>query len=177
MSDTTVPVDVPAEVASNNAAFARMRVEAEAKAKEAEAAKAEAASLKAQIAEFERKQMTETERLRAEKADADKAIAELNPIRDEHGRFQSALQKACDEVLAGLPEEARAGIEKFAAHVPLADRLDAIRELAKPFSVSNPVGTVTNPTNAARGNENAPKELPPPDKISWKEAAFGHGKT
>ena len=113
MSDTQVtqPTTAPAptpEAGVSNADFARMRKAQEDAAAAATAEKARADALAAQLAEIESASLSEVERLRKENA-------ELAPIRDEHGRFSSALQRLYEAELAAVPDDKREAVTGLSA--------------------------------------------------------------
>lgn len=173
MSDTIVASDVTAEATKpDNAAFARLRIEADAHKAQFEAERTARAELEKRLQDIERGRLDETERLRLEKADADKALAELTPLRDEHGRFQTALQKASEDALAALPDDVRVAVEPLVTHVPLTERLAAIQSVATPFLATVAAGTVTKP-----GSRTPADLIPSPDKLSWADAVEGHRRT
>lgn len=169
------------EIAAQNAAFAQMRIKAEAAEAQAETERKSREALEAKLTEIERAQMTEAERVKAELADAQKKAADADAFRDEVGRFKGKVQAECDALITALPQDKQDAIRELTQHVPLDDRLGAIRKAAQALNVATPVvgGTVTQP-----GFGGAPMPTPDPvkpftvdelRKTSFKDAIAARG--
>lgn len=110
------------------------------------------------LKEIERAQLTEVERLRAE-------VAELQPLRDEHGRFASTLESLYGAELDAVPEEKRPQVEALSRSGTWADRLESVRAakalLPEPQGArpTPAAGTVTTPTARGDARGNAPLSL------------------
>lgn len=106
------------------------------------------------LKELEREKLGELERARAEANDAKTKLtaaeADLTRLRDENGRYVSAVQATIDAELATVPEEKRAAVDALAASASSPDqKLIAIRA-AKVLIGAPPVvaGTPSNPGRA-----------------------------
>jgi hypothetical protein len=103
---------------------------------------------------FEREKLSETERIRAEADDTrtklTAAEGELTRLRDENGRYVSAVQSTIDAELATVPEDKRAVVETLAASASTPDQKLAAIRAAKILIGAPPVvaGTPSNPGRA-----------------------------
>lgn len=86
--------------------------------------------------QLEREKMTELERLQAELQDRTAALAERDhelaqvaPLRDEMGRYQSAAQQQYELELQGLPEDRREKAVRLTSSGSWVDRLESLRDL------------------------------------------------
>jgi len=153
----------------DNAAWAKLR-------NEAAEAKRVAAEAEARLKELERRDMDEKQRLAAELADAQKAAAEAAQLRDQFGKFTTNIQAECESAIAALPEDKREAIAKLTQHVPLDERMSAIRTAATALNVGVPqvAGTMTQPggVHAPTPGAEPPKPLTPQDvqRMSWRDA-------
>lgn len=124
----------------------REQLDAEKKARQAAEARAK---------ELEREKLSEAERLRAENE-------ELKPIRDEHGRYASALQEIYEAELAAVPEDKRGSVEALSSSGSWDQRVKALRAARSLIPAdpapkpAKPAGTSTNPPGGARGGGDAP---------------------
>lgn len=168
----------PAPVEPENATIRAMREQVEnanKTAREEREAKAEsdrrAAELEAKLKEVERSQLDETERLRLALADEQKKAAELEPLRDEVGKFASRFQELYEKELATVPDAQRPSVEKLTAGGSWADRYAAIQD-AKALIQPGPIkaGTVTQPGGTPPAPADAPKPVWDP-----KQGAPGWG--
>jgi hypothetical protein len=170
----TTPETPPA--APDNAAFARLRTEAAA-SKEALAA------AQAKLTEIERSQLAEVDRLKLVVADGEKKLAELEPLRDENGKFRSAVEKACADAIATLPEDKRAAVAELVAFVPLDQRLGVInKQMALLGTPPMRGGTVTQPATPQPGAQSGtppeptkPRTVADVRKESWGDAYKARG--
>lgn len=165
----------PAGEPAANAAFAQMRTELAA-------LKAQNEALAAEKTALERKDMDEKTRLQAERDDLDKKVRDLEPLRDELGRYTSEIEKACDNALNAIPEEKRAAIKAVTDQIPLDGRLTAIQTMTAAIGVA-PIsgGTVTQPGfNPNAGLPGAPEDAKPLENkelqaLPWKVAVMSRG--
>lgn len=168
MSDEIIPAPAPPapapipEAGVSNADFARLRTQADAHKVTAEAEKKRADELQAKLAQIESANLSEVERLRKENAD-------LAPIRDEHGKFASTLERLYTAELADVPDDKRDAVAGLSGSGDWASRLESLRN-AKALIVTAPVpaGTVAAP---ARGSgAGTPDARPNPQTLSWGDA-------
>jgi hypothetical protein len=130
-------------------------------------AKAQLADVSGRLTEKERAEMAELDRLKAEKADADAKIQELEAFRDEAGRYQSRFKGMYEAELASIPEEQRARAEKLTSAGTFAERFEALQELKAMFPAA-PVQAGTR-TNVPPAGAVPPASTPPPPPASPKE--------
>lgn len=159
ITDPAVPPETPPAAQPgqpDNAAFARMR-------QEAKTAQDQLAAAQAKLTEIERSQLAEVERLKLDVADRDKKLTELSPLADENAKFKTAVDKACTDAIATLPEDKRAAVAELVAYVPLDQRLGAIQKQMTLLGVA-PLrgGTITQPPTPQPGA--APGAPPEPGK-------------
>ena len=122
------------QIASLNSA----KAEADAKLQEAQS----------QLQEIERAKLEENERLKLEKADLEKKIADADQIRDELGRYKSTFETLYNEKLATVPEEQRANVEVLTSKGTWAERYEALQAATKLIPAApTAAGTVTQPTS------------------------------
>ena len=102
----------------------------------------EKADLAARLKALEEKDLPEIERLKRENA-------ELAPVRDEHGRYKSALQEQFDLEFSAVPEDKRAQILDLVGSGLLDSQLRALQAAKGLLGTAQapPVkaGTVTQP--------------------------------
>lgn len=101
--------------------------------------------LAARLKALEEKDLSEIDRLKRENA-------ELAPVRDEHGRYKSALQEQFDREFAGVPEDKREQILSLVGQGPLDGQLRALQAaktlITAPAALPVRGGTVTQPGSA-----------------------------
>lgn len=163
----TTPEPPPA--APDNAAFARLRTEAKT-------AQDQLAAAQAKLTQIERDQLAEVDRLKLDVADREKKLAELEPLRDENGKFRSAVEKACSDAIATLPEDKRASVAELVAFVPLDQRLSVInKQMALLGTPPMRGGTVTQPAAPQPGAQpgSAPEPAKPRTVAEVKNESWG----
>lgn len=164
-------VETPAS-GGDNATIRQMRAELD----KARAEAAKVAELQTKLTDLERRDMDEKQRLAAELADAQKAAAEAAQLRDQFGKFTTNIQAECDAAIAALPDEKRDAITKLTQHVPLDERMSAIRTAAAALNVGVPqiAGTMTQPVGVHPPTPGVepPKPLTPQEvaRMSWRDA-------
>lgn len=145
MTNIPNPVENPPE----NATIRQMRDQIEASNRRAADAEEARKQAEERATALEREKMDEMERLKAERADAEKRIKELEPIRDEHGKYVSAFQNLYQQELQAVPEEHRARLEKLSGTGTWADRVELLRDakalISTPAEAPARFGTPTNP--------------------------------
>lgn len=117
------PIQNPPE---DTSVIREMRAKLDAANQEAKAREQEAASLKAQLDEIEKQKMTDNERLRAEKAEAEGKLSELETYRDEHGKLASKLESLYNAQLEAVPDAQRSQVESLSKQGSWADRLESL---------------------------------------------------
>jgi hypothetical protein len=163
----------PAAPAPNDAAFARLRTEAAEAQKRADA-------LDAKLKDIERGQMDEKTRLESELNEARSKIGQVEQLQADHGKYVAAMKAECDATLATIPDEdKRKTIAGIVEHVPLDQRLSAIRNACQAIGVGPiKVGTHTQPGNEpppAPGPQEGAKPLTVEQlgKTGWGNAFAG----
>lgn len=124
---TVNPPADPPEPPKENATIVQMRSALDAANAAKKEAADKAAQLESQLQAIEREKMTELEKLKAEKADAEKRAGDLETIRDEHGKFSSRFEELYNKALEAVPEDKRANVERLSNQGSWADRFDAIQ--------------------------------------------------
>lgn len=120
----TPVADPPAP--DNNSTIQAMRLKIDEANRLAKEASDRAAAAEAQLKERERAEMAEMERLKAEKAEAEGKVTELEAFRNEHGQFASKLESMYNSQLEAVPEAQRAQVESLSKQGTWADRLEAL---------------------------------------------------
>lgn len=152
MSDTTIPtgteIATPPDTAPENAAFAAQRRALDQERAAKTALETQLSAVQAKLREREDAEKSEIQRLTDQ-------VKELSPLRDEHGKFVSTLQKLYEDELSSVPDDKREQVQKLSSQGGIADRLEAIRA-AKALIVvpATAVGTVTKPTASATNAPN-----------------------
>jgi len=173
MSDDGTPTP-PANAGGEqeNATIRQMRAQIEANAKAATDAAARAEVAERALKERERAELAEVDRLKAEMADRDKQLAALEPLRDQHGRFASALETYYQAELAAAPEAAKERLERLSAQGSWADRLETLREakalLASAMPPAAPTPKVGGTHTQPPGGPPPPAEPPAPKPFDWQ---------
>jgi uncharacterized protein (DUF885 family) len=168
MSETN-PNPTPADNPGDNATIRELRAQIDASNKAAREAAEKASQFETKLKEIERAKLDETERLKLEIADRDKQIGDLAPIRDEHGKYVSVLEKLYTDELATVPEEKRAAVETLSKHGTWADRLELLRAARGLVGApAHGAGTKTNPGGGAGDPEkDKPRTFDPKNPPSW----------
>lgn len=180
MSDPTPPAPAadPGDqgTAQENATIRQMRAQIEAQTKAAKEASDRANVLQAQLTERERAEMAEIDRLKAEVGDRDKKIGELEPLRDEHGKFVSAFEAIYQNELALVPDDKRAAVETLSKVGSWPERLDALRAAKGLLPSATPAapaaaGTRTLPAGGAPppAGDDKPKTMDPKNPPPWRD--------
>lgn len=167
------PVPEP-EPPKDNATIVAMRAQIEAANKAAKEAKERADSLEAQVKERERSEMAEMDRLKAEKADAEAKVSELEAFRNEHGQFASKLEAMYTSQLEAVPEAQRAQVESLSKQGTWADRLEALNAAV---ALIQPPGVVVPRVQPAAPSPVTDPPVAPPTKSNVDVAKSGglHG--
>jgi hypothetical protein len=151
-----------------------MRTALEAKNTEIKEAYEAKKAAEAKLTEIERKDMAETERLKAELADAKKVIGELEPIRDEHGKFVASLESLYNKELENIPEDKRLQVAALSARGSWADRLEQLQAAKALIPTSTSAGTKTAAGAVVPGQTEVSTPTPRTGKeiaeMSWGEA-------
>lgn len=161
------PEPIPEKV--DNAAFARLRTEAAQ-------AKTRADELESRLKEIERAEMDEKTRLQAELDDAQKAAGDAEKLRNQLGQFTTKLEAEYETAVAALPEDKREAVKALTLHVPLEERLAAVRSAATLIGAPpTSAGTKTNPGTGVPPAPGAPDPAKPLevkdiDRMSFAEA-------
>lgn len=142
-------------------------------------------ALQTRLTEREQAEMAEIDRLKAQLTDRDAKVAQLEPIRDEHGRYASAFEGMYKAELDALPEDKREVISSLSATGAWPDRLESLRK-AKGLLPSAPpppptqAGTVTQPPGGVPTQPGAPtpSKLDPKNPPQWGQVLtpIGGGK-
>lgn len=130
MSEPIEPTPVAPEP-QESSTIREMRAKIEQANAEARVAKEQAASLEAALKEKERAEMAELDRIKAEAADKDKVIQDLQAIRDEHGRYASTFEALYAEELQNVPEDKRADVEALTGKGTWAERYQGLKAALK----------------------------------------------
>jgi hypothetical protein len=134
---------------AENSAIRQLRSHAESLEAQLKEATAKLNETTQKLTERERAEMDELNRTKAEKDDLAKKVSELEPLRDEVGRYASKFEGLYKETLNSIPEEHRERLERRTNSGTWADRYEALLDLKGliPEKVAPKGGTSTNPTH------------------------------
>lgn len=164
MSDTTITP--PGGETPENATIRQMREQIATEKRRAD----ENAQ---KLTDIERGKLADTERLTLELADRDKKLTELGAKASKVDQYETAFQTLYTQELAGVPEAARASVERLSKAGDWNQRLDALRDargLLAPAAPVPPVaGTITQPTGGTPAPTPAAPNLQPAKPLTAEE--------
>lgn len=143
-AETTPPTPAPAATAVPNPDNSTIRQMREA----LEAEKKRAADMETRLKEIERKDLEEVERLRLEKADAEKRLNDLQSAQEKATQWEDRFKTLYETKLAAVAEDKRAQLERLSAAGDYAQRYEALDAALSLLNLPTPLvsaGTTTVP--------------------------------